>query len=749
MLVDVQAAHLSGFLRPVADQPGFVLLIFRTPVSNRLLGQDLGSDDTLRGFRVIEPPSEEGHIDCSILAEREAPALYGYAFPGELPFVGPREAVVNWLSPRVPQIENPLLRLQAADFCALDKYLPGAWRDSFAQLESVSRENARAWRDAVVLPARVRQAVARAIERYGIEARGRDLGRDVTVRVVKGRLRAFVAHDLHQQLAAATEALDAISDDTADVRRAFSLSELVIVGKRPEAELALIAEETEEEEAALTIAVGSRAAAIAEKALVDRQRPRLRLAHPRVPADFKVSTPVAVHKQTDLIFQGDAEVHRLDDLLPISFGARVPLLFVFSATAETISDAEHAFRLARDIDRRYYRTIAVIPHLPDTALARDLGRYQDLLTSLADLFDAVCILSDQSPHMGPGLPFGPSRSLDAAATRLRRLVTLLPDLNLEMPGHRGLRKDSGLLVHLFSSVNDSGRLNGERLIDHALARATQSELDWRGAAFDVAFAGAARIKATDYWQGFTHREGFVATDARQEGDRTGPIRAAIHIAGAQWTARPIEAFEGFCRTKLEQHGWRVISRSDDGYDFDIERDGIQAHATCKMYGAGEDSRPLRSRLKRRGASDMIMLTDATIHRSDFVRHLLNGRLPVHVSRIGSLPTIYAQRYLYLLRALRAHSYPNDGRLLDAAFDFLARSLSNGDAPAAVKTALRPGAPHGLSIDPNRSNVELFSDVLRVELVIVTKARNLTSLDHRVGMELTREGWHVDQRLMHI
>lgn len=733
------SATLIGYVQAVAEQPGFLLLVFRMGASNRYVTQVVGRDDRVTAFRLIDPPLIQYGLQVEAEIQIGDRALWGYVVPGQPPRIDRRKELTAWLAGQVSEIANPLLRLQAADFCALEGDMQAAWRASFDHLAHVAPRSAAAWRDIVILPSRVRQAVRRAIDIHDLEATARDLGRDVDVQVEDGQLLVTFERELFDRLQANPSALADISRDTTDVRDAFSLgSELVTLARDPARESEDFGVEVEP----VVISIGTRALQVVEKALPPARRPRDRIPGGAAAFISEGPVPVLVLQSHRILFRGDAGLASLDAHLPADTEvSRMPLLFVFGASANEVGIAHEASRLARRADQRRYRPIAVIPHLPDPALSRDFDTYRQLLSSLADGFEAICILSDQSPHLRPGLPYGPSRSRDAPAARLARLISQLGAGALELTGPVRRADRYSVRVHVFSSVSDSGGLSGPRLLDHAFRRATDFTLEWgEGTQAHATFSGPVPRSDEGKITEILRREHLsqlaVATG---RGSRTGPRNAKLHLTGVNWSARPLDLFEHFCRAELDKHGWILGESTHDDADFEIERRGVHALVQCKAFRADEGDRPLRVRLKRRSREELVLLTDATIHRGDYIQQLLAGCLPVHVSRISALHYIYTQRYTYLLRALRGKTAIYRRRIIDAAFHNIFKALAAGLIPGDAMASVFPNGEE-TDVDLDACQVDLFADALRVHVALASVSKSGAPAPYSIGILLTQAGW---------
>jgi hypothetical protein len=748
MLVGVEPATLAGYVQPVEGQPGFLLLIFRTPRSNQLLAQQIDASDRIVGFRAIEPPVLVETSKPALECKSGDTALWGYLLPGEPVCVGSREVVSEWLTPRIDKLADPLLRLQVAEFCALGQHAKVAWRQSFDHLAGVAPRSAYAWRDFVVLPARVREAVRCAVENNGLDADTANLSRDVCVEVENSRLTATFDERLFAKLRAHPTALSEISRDTADVRSAFAISPELVMRARQE----MVVTAPQIAIGSVLVAIGNRGHAVVEKMIPTARKPRVRYSAASGPRSNQAGSPeVTVLLSDQLTYRGDITLETLAPHLPVSFEDRVFVLFVFGAGASEIDIVKQAARLADSVDRRYYRPIAVIPHLPDTALGQAAADYQELIVNLALGFEAICIISDHSPNLRGGMLYGPSRSIDGPAARLRHLIDRLSSGDIELIRPVSISDVAAVRVHLFSSVNDSGGLSDPRLLDHALTRMTEFSLDWAGRGeANIAFSAFGSASGRQTMEAILKREHFASFRAEHWAGsslRERSRKAFLHLADARWSAFSLDAFEEYCRTELERCDWTVQPIDDSSADLLIRQGETSALVQCKIYGATSARNPFRVKHQRHLLEDMVILTDVAIQKNEFIRQMLDGRLPLHVSRISALNTIYTQRYDYLIRALLSQPEMYRRRVCGAAFDYLFQALGSGSAPAIVAAALPPDERADLAVEHDISYVEWLNDALRIELAVSKKNHSKPSTQTFLRIIMTGEGWHVEPCLI--
>ncbi|QCB43329.1 hypothetical protein E5673_14755 [Sphingomonas sp. PAMC26645] len=741
MLVTTDAAKLIGYIRPVTDQPGFVLLVFRTKTSNESLTQVIGTDDHVMGFRTVDSAMIAAEPDRQDELRIGDEALWGYAFADQPPYVGPRGELVGWLRERVHGIADPLLRLQAADFCAMADDRSAAWRASFDHLAAVSPSSATAWRDVIVLPAEIRRSVARAIRKHGIEAIN-DLGRDVGIDVDGEALVVSFAHDLFETLQAHPSALLDIDGDTADVRHAFGLNN----------PLEMIADERftggdawEPTVMPVVVAVGSRAQQVVDRLVRIPEVGGSKVVGVARDAHERPASTLTVWEADRLFFEGDAELADIDPELPLTFEAERPdLLFVFGASAGERNVARAAVRLARTVDSRRYRCLAVIPHLPDPALSRSSNEYEELLSSFATGFEAVFLLSDHSPHLRYGLPYGPSRSCDASAARLKYLISALQAGKVESIDGLSMSATEGLPVHVLSSISSSGVLSAPRLFDYALGGATAFTLDRTARTrLNLVLTRDGHRDEANALEGPVRRAGFSELTLTYHQTWPAPrgAKAELHFEQVAWRPLMLSEFADFCIRELTGHGWRVTSPDGTRADAEVTRRDVRILTEFKAFGVDDGARPLRTPTKRRLGEDIVLVTDCTVYRGDYIRHVLQGRLPINVSRLNVLQTVYARRYAYLIRALHGKEVRYKSRITEAAFARLFDVSTRGYS-LQLAGIVSNADGRKVEIDADATQVSTVYDGIHVVLVVRVTSEQGDPSRHVIDVILTQSGWQI-------
>jgi len=740
MLVNEPEARLIGYVQAVVGQPGFAVLLFRMPEANRLVAQAQAPDGTIRDFTPIEPPTYTEASDDDVRVSKGQPALWCYIVPGEPPCIGSREEVADWLQGRIETIEDPLLRLQAAEFCEDDHAIRDAWRASFVRLKKVSPKSANAWRDVVVLPGRVRDAVASTIAAYGIDDADRDLGGDVAVSVEAGELHISFEARLYEELEQHAGALARISDDTLDVRDAFDLAPDIVIAAHDSFEATPAAPAGPP----IILAYGTIAVEMAKQVISPDGKVRVPQFLGKIsPSKQSPSTALLIHGQKSDEFDFRTQRDAFTMFPAVTDLTESTVLILFSLSAQDSNISHYACDAARSIPSKGYRKIAVIPHLPDPGLTADEGRYAALLNDLQSSFDAICILSDQSPHLKGGIPFGPARSLQAAANRFRDLMQAL-EKHYAMLGSTKVDPSGLAMVYLISSVRDSGSLTTTRLAEHMLDRVKDFTLDWNGAQYLHFIDHEIRIVPDNHGlDQIADRERIqdvTITSVSQPRPKLASRQVQLQLGPVKWRATALDTFPDTCRYELQLHEWHV-TKGERNTRFRVALGDINMPVECRAYGATANARPLRVRPEW-SSEQSIVLTNGTISRSDFVRHVLSGKTPVHFSNIGNLATIVSQRYAYVLRSLDKSVHHRI--LVETAFSEFFDMKKEGDLlpePGFVvgQDSFPPTTWHA---DVEDSEVNLHRDAASVDLVITAGAPETAAFRQTVRMLLTREGWQI-------
>lgn len=738
--------ELQGYVRAAEDRAGFAVLVFRTAASNRLFGQVVDGFGAVTRFAPLDLPSfvavDAGLCLAVSIGEQ---ALWAYCHPGEVPLVGSRTEVVEGLRGRLRDIQDPLLRLQAAEFCGVSAARAEAWRGSFDALARAAPASADAWRDLVVLPRHVRLAVSKVIEAQGmLGARGerwemaaRDLGGAVGVDVRRGALSVTLEAGLFDLLGTRPSALAEIEAEVTEVREAFGLSFVPIVRGANATALREGGAGAERP----VVAAGDHAVAVVDALLRTperRARPPGRGGHG--PAHLRTGIqPLVVADGTSVLCRADAFSDDLPDLLgdaPARGASPLPMLFAVSpgqaALVERLASLAEAARL------RGWVPVAIVPHLPDATLMRDPEAYRSLLGRIGATFARTWLISEQSAHGRSGLPFGPSRSVDAAAGRLAGLLASLPPA--VDPSATGADGDGAIEVEVLSSAVAAAGLSPPRLLERAIGRATDAALRiGPSTEADADLPAAAAFSRMDDAER-------LLSDMAPGGGRIGwdrpPRRssaeASLRISRVRWSPLGLSDFADACVAELERHGWRLARTDVAAASFDATKDGLRVPVTFRPSGNSNATRPLGSRTLRRSLDDVLVLTDATIHRGDFARQLVDGHMPLHFGRVASMVAIWKRRHLHLIRALRGTAALQDRTVARAALDLLAVMHASGRLSGTLSRLMADG----VDLDEERSFVARFPDAVRIDVAVTARAGVGDRASRVVGVVLTPAGWMV-------
>lgn len=734
-MVRLEAARLAGCLRPAPDRPGFALPILRSPRSNSDLTQIAGNDGCVASFRQIEHPAVEYDDDLMREVAIATQALYAYAFPGEPPFFADRAELADWLSARLDDIDDPMLRLQASEFCGLPDEVREDMRRSYAHLSRIAPKSADAWRDVVILPPRVREAVGGALQRHSIDIPGLDLGRDVTVAVDGGCLVATYGSRLFEALRSHEEVLGEIVEQIGDLRDAFALGDRVISIARDVVEQEVLARPIIEP---VVIAIGNRGHSVV-KGVKTAVNPLGPPDHTEPDMVSGTSTVTALYRG-EVIWKG-GDIDAIDNLFSIPLPTvpdRLPVLLVFELAQNARHVLNMALAVARHLGSRYHSLIAVIPHLPDLGLARDLRKYDDTISAISTAFDGICFLSDQSPHMRSGA-IGPAISINAARTRLATLIESIRFDGIDFDQFSAPVGPDAARVSVFASVSGAGSRIGMRLFQQAMMRTRHVALDVDSETrADFVLGRDLGIDFSDLEEAIKRLYGFEAYVARAS--TVSPTSSAVlRLDGVIWHSSPSSNFDEQCRNEFTMHGWRTFESGGDREmaDFHAIREGTEWRVDCKAFG--DASHRITMMQPRVGYHDRILVTDASVHRDDFVSQCLSGRVPLNFSRIGDVQSILDERYGYILRAL--HKDPERYRMqfMTGAFDLIMNGLLDDTTRRELP---RPDALQGpLQFLENESGFSTTADAAIASLVIATSVDQ--SRRWRLRTILTDSGWIYD------
>jgi hypothetical protein len=730
---DSSQAELVGYFSADRDQPGFVVPIFRRRGANMLLVQEVGLDERVHDFRMVEPRDVQSIDNKSQQFQSLGePALWGFRYKDGTTSFADRKTLQRLLSDLMADIEWPFLKLQVAQFCEDDAALAGAWRKAFNLLAEHSPRSAEAWRDVIVIPAQMRLAVEHAVLKHGLDASIERLSRVVEVEVDGGRLQLRLGDNLHAAFINAPAARAALEQSAAHIREAFSLApgRLSLVSLEPRSHAPT--SEVLNTDGFVVAAIGNMAVTLMNH--VTSSTPKwVTVQPPSSNRLYDAESRMVLFQLGEKITSGALNFGQV-----ASLEKETRIVFVtFQLTEEKRHLLDEAISFAKKNRAGDRLMIAVIPHLPEEP-DPDVSDADSILPTLYRFFDAVWVLSDRSPHTRQILPYGPGRSISAVANHFRYLLVLARSDRFE----HSVPKDRASM-----SLSVIGSAVGERsrggLVSHALMRMNHN-------LFDFAPVTLAQLRT----EGVQPMNGTVreiiqrtASNAHVElssGDlRDGGMpRVTLALRGVGLLPSGPENFERFCLSQLDRHGW--TTRLDQ-----IEKNIRASHRelsniVVEYKFAAPAPMGLASRMpqRRNRKEDSILLTNAIIRRPTFALHVLNGRVPVHCSRVEATYRIYRRRYAYVLTYLNLEKRRAAKLLVPAALAIinLNELVEGGGGPTSQKLGrakLQADAPVQIDFNYNRVNLSLllFFTSGRGKNAVVAPGAAVVALDE--------EGWRLD------
>ena len=724
-------AWLIGWIGLPLDQPGFVIPLFRRAGANAVLAQCIDHEDRIVGFREDECHADVEYRGVPITREAGEIALWGYAFPGERAMIDHRHALAEWLAARIDEIADPLLRLQAIEFCEVGPQMRKAWRAAYDGLAEHAPRSARAWRDLVVVPTRVRQAIMGVVRDHRLDLSVHALGRDVAVRIVDGQVRLALDPLLHAGLTATPGAIPDLVDATQEVRAAFALgNELAIEPQPGEPPMQVGPVDTIPD---VVIACGPRAVEVVRAAMAPEERTLW--VRPWADDQRQAKDLLVVALGGQIVYRGSAsDLDRLDAVLPdLERWGVSSATFVFGMTWRDAAALEQACRLAQTLDRKRVSLVAAIPHLPGAAAEKPFKAvmWQEHVQTL---FDRICFVSDLSAYARGSLALGPARSSAAAGERMGILLRRLRRGG-DAPLRRRWRKRNNR-VEVIASVVDNN-LRAPRLLEHALMRALDPYLDWRDSEqATVLLSGEIKDREFRVLPAILASEGigkaeFSVKPAPLFRSPTGAFD--LHLSGARWLPMDEMDFTSVCRDALYRLGWMIVPatapyaafRAIKGeLELDIEPAALQAMPKGRA---------------RASLEDVVMVTEMTVRRARYIENMLAGVMPVHFSRLRMLESIHSRRYAYLIQELRKQTEAVERLLVRAAFRQFELGLADTISGTKVSRDMRHA---GWSLGKTGAHVRVHTDAVRVDLEVRRLDRmEVQEIDrYRVVMVLTRKGW---------
>lgn len=749
LVVNDASADLIGYLSAVSNQPGFLVPVFQTRASNMLLVQDIGPDGNVRGFRDVVPRGLEPVSSIPAQAQRiGAPAIWGFRFEDGTTHFASQGELKRSLTEARENIHQPFLRLQVSQFCEQNDHLIEAWRTAFRHLAARAPRSADAWRDVVIVPAQVRVAVAHTILKHGLDASIDDLDRNVKVEIEQKRLILSFGHTLHQAFEANRDAQETLEDATLPVRKAFDLAAVQLSVSPQDAAPAAPQKELSPLAGVAVVAIESMAISALQSAIPGIEwedelrvgrRPmangRNRLMDMTLNAIgtiFKGPTFSNTATELDSILVQDGELKASGPLSKLD-GMDLTSPVIIACTQLSVANAnlvDAAISFAKERRGDGKLLIAVIPHLPDS----DPEEMRFQVERLSKCYDAIWFLSDRSPHIRQSLPFGPARSVPAAAAHLSSLLYLA---------------GSGWLSHQESaerrspfSVGIVGSAVGDRsepsLASHAISRIGHYLLDPEHST-SVNLLTSSPVVSEELQRSMAGA--FPGATVETSLNRSRDLRSdrfTVAMAGLQFVEPGPKRFELHCRENARRLEWRFDqAASQVPTEVATHRDLKNVPIDYKHTSSGGDM-ILRKGLRRAVGTDEIVLTNVTIRRRTFAYCVLRGRVPVHYSRIAVMHKIYKRRFEYALSYLKQSSGISKF-IAVPALDYIRASQAEG-ALADFKLLGRVGIQQQAPIVSNLSD-----SGLRIELPLkFTRGRGENAyITYALAvLRLSRDGWEL-------
>lgn len=662
---DQEPARLFGYVTPLPERSGFVLPVFQKRDSNQFFLQEMDSHEIIKGWRSIEP---RGVISTRLreapTAEIGRPALWAFLDVRDELHIGTRENLRQRLMDDLPNVDEPFLRLQIAQFCDLEAEIVAAWRGAFDHIAELAPRSASAWRDVVLVPANVRSAIRQAIIEHGLDAAVTSLGRDVEVSLEKNKLHVVLGDQLYHAIENSAPAKESINRGTALVREAFGLSPAILTAAPTDI---VEAQPPVAEPNSLFLAtIGQLGATVAEF-LVPGLHQRRNRAAPPYPGD---ENRIIVAHDKKLIFDGiwGDEVRVIEEIDDKSV---LVVIFEANSTKQNIADAAIDLANARPAGI----VLAVIPHFPVFSGERSEAE-EELWRMLEERFDAIYIASDRSPYTRKTLAYGPSRSTVAAA---HRVVDLLQLLESGQVSHGiGERAAKGERISVITSAE--GPVGPIRLLEHATMRMIDPALDFSTVNSVFITMKGGREPRHEELRSVILREvgnSMVVTSWQSRAPSLGAETTAV-LRAARINSRGVSDFQSYCESALKRHGWQLTWDRSLGADLVISRDDLEIPVEFKAFDSRMQESALRGQPRREAIEERIWLTNASIKRSYFARSVLAGITPIHVSKISSLQYIFEKRNVYALNSLDRSGVKLEAFLLTPALELVRRWIQSGE-----------------------------------------------------------------------
>nr|WP_140404605.1 hypothetical protein [Sphingomonas sp. CDS-1] len=725
-------ANLVGYLKPTGDAAGFILPVFQLSGANSLSVQTIGQDGTVSGFEQIFPtqlrevPEDEA---CSVAIGE--PAIWGYAHgPGRREF-DVRAALQRQLRPCIAEAKDPFLQLQLARFCDADADLAVAWQKAFRHMHKLAPRSAIAWRDLVVLPAVVRQAVAEIAREHGIEADDDYWEHGVETQIDAGWLTVFLISPLLILFDQHDTARDQLEDRTKAVREAFGI-------QTDRLDLRSLSMPLLDEQTTTTPEVprAGRVVVGLGRMAENLMRAAFKVSHLAEAMPDRESVPPHLIEPM-LIVRDNEPVYdsRLpDDFSLLDLGNPADMVVVFELNERNGSLLRVACDLAERYAKQGSRVTAVIPHFPEPVFGLT-DADTDIPAWLQSSWDAIWFLGDRSPSIGlQNNPFGPARSPEVVTRHFR--FTL--DHGVGWTGSNA----QGSLPFTKARCIVVGSAKGDRtaptLLQHAVGRLLHPEIDLAQADAALILTETDRPRRTDVLRTYL-RQAMSRVDVtikNKEGPASGYRELIVAAHGVTLHRATARSFEEMCGFELSK-SWEVVGSRFDGHDLEIERRGKRLLIDCKFDYDGRGG-VYKKQVGKRWRDDIIVITTKPVRRKPFLRHVLNGQTTIHYSRISNLETIHNRRFSHVINAIAKGELDIEREVFPACLNWLAVQKGITDllsAPARVEISDRSQLDHG-----SGPGIHMF----RLPLLIKTQkaSENVMPAFASAQLILDERGWRL-------
>jgi len=668
MLVN-RIAHLVGSIEPTGRGEGFVLPVFQVQGSNGLSTQIVDSNGRVSGFEQIFPRSitDIGSEVKRTVSVGEA-AICGFAEGPDHCLFEERSVLQAYLLRRIERPRDAFLQLQISEFCNALPQLAAAWRAAFRRLGDQSPRSAAAWRDMVILPAVARAAVVDTARERGLLERKGGWDSAIETSTRENRLHLALASDLFELLGKDPGARASLEQRTASVRDAFDILDHGLVLRELEDRLSSHAASRPDGAPNKFTIVALGRMAVNLVGPMHPEHERAPAGRVRKPSELRPERLEPLEPALIIHADGTSEGSRLYEIVSrAAVGEPEDLLLVFQFSKAHQQVFEAACALAEEHRSRGARVTAVIPHMPE-GLFQSSGPGPDMGSRLLETFDAIWFLSDRSTYIRQSLPFGPARSIQAATSHLSFMLSHWETWSTDPL--------QAIAVRAKAQVTVVGSATGDRrisnLAEHAFTRLIHPEIDLTTASDAHVVLTRSSQDDVPPVKDFMLRELPHTLVRVQQHNRLDGGYGDVTIVARGVSLQPTSParFAEMCEVHLDKLGWQVNASSRRGADFEVRKGGNTLRLDCKFDG-GEGGAPYKARPGKKWRNDIVVITMAPVRRQQFVRHVLNGQVTLHYSRLSSLALVYRKRFSYVLTALRQGRLDFGRDVIPACLNWLA------------------------------------------------------------------------------